>query len=59
MARSSECTDSYAQKVLDAADIVRDAMLQKQSANRLLAKTQKTAGQEIIVIIRYCQQIAG
>ena len=31
MARSSECTDSYAQKVLDAADIVREAMLRQQS----------------------------
>ena len=27
MAHSSECTDRYAQKVLDGADIVRDAML--------------------------------
>jgi hypothetical protein len=26
MARASECTDSYAQKVLDAADIIRDAI---------------------------------
>ena len=25
MARSSECTEQYAQKVLDTADIVRDA----------------------------------
>ena len=25
MARSSECTEQYAQKVLDSADIVRDA----------------------------------
>jgi hypothetical protein len=31
MARSSECTDSYVQKVLDAADIVRDAMFQQLS----------------------------
>ena len=28
MARSSECTDRYAQKVLDTADIVREAILQ-------------------------------
>jgi hypothetical protein len=27
MARSSECTEQYAQKVFDSADIVRDAML--------------------------------
>jgi hypothetical protein len=27
MARSSECTESYAQKVIDTADIVRDAIL--------------------------------
>jgi len=26
MARSSECTEQYAQKVLDTADIVRDAI---------------------------------
>jgi hypothetical protein len=26
MARSSECTEQYAQKVFDRADIVRDAM---------------------------------
>jgi hypothetical protein len=31
MARSSECTDSYAQKVLDTADIVREAMFQQLS----------------------------
>jgi|HubBroStandDraft_5_1064220.scaffolds.fasta_scaffold25337_3 hypothetical protein len=31
MARSSECTDSYAQKVLDAADIVREAIFQQLS----------------------------
>jgi hypothetical protein len=29
MARSSECTNSYVQKVLDAADIVREAILQQ------------------------------
>ena len=27
MARSSECTEQYAQKVLDTAGIVRDAIL--------------------------------
>jgi hypothetical protein len=27
MVRSSECTEQYAQKTLDTADIVRDAML--------------------------------
>ena len=30
MARSSECTEQYAQKVLDTADIVRDAISLKQ-----------------------------
>jgi hypothetical protein len=30
MARSSECTDQYAQKVFDNADIVRDAIFQQQ-----------------------------
>jgi hypothetical protein len=29
MARSSECTDRYAQKVLDTADIVREAIYQQ------------------------------
>ncbi len=29
MARFSECTERYAQKVLDTADIVREAMLQQ------------------------------
>ena len=32
MARSQECTDSYAQKVLDAADIVREAIFQQLNA---------------------------
>ena len=31
MAHSSECTDQYAPKALDGADIVRDAMLQQLS----------------------------
>jgi hypothetical protein len=35
MARSSECTDSYAQKVLDAADIVREAMLRQLTSGTL------------------------
>ena len=30
MALFSECTDSYAQKLLDTADIVREAMLCQQ-----------------------------
>jgi hypothetical protein len=32
MARSSECKEQYAQKTLDTADIVRDAMLRQQWA---------------------------
>jgi hypothetical protein len=35
MARSWECTEQYAQKVLDTAGIVRDAMLRQQSAQPL------------------------
>jgi hypothetical protein len=31
MARSSECTEQYALRVLDTADIVRDAMLRQPS----------------------------
>jgi hypothetical protein len=37
MARSWECTEQYAQKVLDTAGIVRDAMLRQafsKNANR-------------------------
>jgi hypothetical protein len=30
MARSSECTEQYAQKVFDSAGIVRDAILCQQ-----------------------------
>ena len=33
MARSSECTEQYAQKVFDSADIVRDGMLRQLSAH--------------------------
>jgi hypothetical protein len=29
MARSSECTEQHAQKVIDTADIVREAMLRQ------------------------------
>jgi hypothetical protein len=36
MARSSECKEQYAQKVLDTADIVRDAWFRKLS--RLLSR---------------------
>jgi hypothetical protein len=41
MALSSECTGSYAQKVLDNADIVREAMLRQSSqwAARVLRVT--------------------
>ncbi len=34
MALFSECTHTYAQKTLDTADIVRDAMLRQQSQVR-------------------------
>jgi hypothetical protein len=34
MARSSECTDYYAQKVLDDAGIVREACLTLRSSRR-------------------------
>jgi hypothetical protein len=40
MARSSECTDQYAQKVFDNADIVRDAILQ-QLRDTTLSVAQK------------------
>jgi hypothetical protein len=35
MARSSECTESYAQKMIDTADIVRDAIFQQLQLERL------------------------
>jgi hypothetical protein len=38
MARSSECTEQYAQKVFDNADIVRDAILRQQSVERRAAR---------------------
>jgi hypothetical protein len=31
MARSSECTEQYAQKVFDSADIVRDGIFRQPS----------------------------
>jgi hypothetical protein len=37
MARSSECTGLYAQKVLDTADIVREAMFQQQPTTETLS----------------------
>jgi hypothetical protein len=36
MARSSECTDQYARKVLDTADIVRDAIFHQPTSNFLI-----------------------
>jgi hypothetical protein len=41
MARSSECKEQYAQKVLDTADIVREAMF-RQLTPRLLLKPLAT-----------------
>ena len=35
MARSSECTEQYAQKVFDSADIVREGIYRQQSARLL------------------------
>ncbi|MGA2205044.1 MAG: hypothetical protein ABSG40_24175, partial [Terriglobales bacterium] len=36
MARSSECTEQYAQKVLDTADFVRDACLRQPFADQFV-----------------------
>jgi hypothetical protein len=36
MARSSECMEQYAQKVIDSAGIVRDAIFRQQSPNRIV-----------------------
>jgi hypothetical protein len=38
MARSSECTKQYAQKVFDTADIVRDAILQQAQGEHFIAR---------------------
>jgi hypothetical protein len=38
MARSSECTDECAPKVLDTADIVRDEMLRQSNRNNWCPK---------------------
>ena len=41
MARSSECTGYYAPKVLDTADIVRDAMFRQQPTTEILSLVMK------------------
>jgi hypothetical protein len=38
MAHSSVCTNQYAQKALDGADIVRDAILRQQSLGEWVLK---------------------
>jgi hypothetical protein len=47
MARSSECTDQYAQKVLDTADIVREAMFQQVTVWLALWPLASTALQDV------------
>jgi hypothetical protein len=44
MARSSECKEQYAQKVLDTADIVRDAMLRQQQQRPRVPVAEGWAG---------------
>jgi hypothetical protein len=39
MARSSECTEQYAQKVFDSAGIVRDAIFRQLSWYKLTSAT--------------------
>jgi len=41
MARSSECKEQYAQKTLDTADIVRDAMFQQSSSEALCSLVRR------------------
>ena len=36
MARSSECMEQYAQKVIDSAGIVREAIYRQQSRNTVI-----------------------
>jgi hypothetical protein len=47
MARSSECTEQYAQKVLDTADIVREAMFQQVTVWLALWPLASTAHQDV------------
>jgi hypothetical protein len=47
MARSSECTHSYAQKVLDAADIVREAIFHQLTLTRSLGEADDADNQLI------------
>src|SRR6202140_5742392 len=41
MAHSSECRDSYARKMLDTADIVRDAMFQQSSPEAMCSLVRR------------------
>jgi hypothetical protein len=50
MARSSECTEQHAQKVIDTAGIVRDAILRQQLAQPFLREVQsKTRTRRITI----------
>ena len=44
MALFSECTDRYAQKLLDTADIVREAIFQQLAWNSKVESSQSSAG---------------
>jgi len=57
MAHSSECTDQYAQKALDGADIVRDAMF-RQLWNRLHCNPMKPRLWAFIVAILLASECA-
>jgi hypothetical protein len=43
MARSSECTEQYAQKVLDTADFVRDARFRKSGASSEMGREMSSS----------------
>src|ERR1700693_5746397 len=64
MARSSECTEQYAQKVLDTADIVRDAWLHQLGKSRVhsaLARTSKKprGRAAVAALLRHAQHLGS
>ena len=54
MARSSECTEQYAQKVLDTAGIVREAMLRQRPKTECRILLDAAAAEVIHDVDRPC-----
>jgi len=53
MALSSECTDEYAPKVLDTADIVRDAIFHQLPSRLLSTDFNEPASKTVKLASRY------